>query len=379
MRLFLLTFFLIYAAINLYAFLKAQAALLFGFETGTCVAVFMSIMVFAPLIVRFLERTGLDFYARFMAYVGYLWLGLLFLFFSYSLAIDFYRILVFLTGLIVQKNQSRLTLSARYAFFLPLFFSFATACYGYFEARNIRTEKITIKTPRIPLEVGTLKIAQISDVHLGLIVREDRLRRILNIVKEAHPDILVSTGDLVDGQVCKLNGLTDLFREIQPKYGKFAITGNHEFYAGFDQARCFTEDAGFRLLRAEVVNISGIINIAGVDDPAAKLDGLSKDISEKDLLSGRPGNRFTLFLKHRPVVNKEAAGLFDLQLSGHVHKGQIFPFSIITGLYYPVQAGFANVSNDSFLYVSRGAGTWGPPIRFLSPPEVAIIELVHGD
>ncbi len=227
--------------------------------------------------------------------------------------------------------------------------------------------------------MGTLKIAQISDVHLGLIVREERLKKILNIVRDAHPDILVSTGDLVDGEVCKLNGLTDLLKEIRPKYGKFAITGNHEFYAGFDQAKCFTEDAGFRLLRGEAVSVAGIMNIAGVDDPVGKTYGLSKDLSEKDLLSGLPGNRFTLFLKHRPVVNKEAAGLFDLQLSGHVHKGQIFPFSIITGLYYPIQEGFANVSNNSFLYVSRGAGTWGPPIRFLSPPEVAIIELVHRD
>ncbi len=379
MSLFLLTFFLLYAVINLYAFLKAKAALLFGHETGIGVAVFMTIMVFAPFIVHFLERSGLDFYARFMAYIGYLWLGLLFLFFSYSVAIDLYRLLVYLIGLIMQKDLSPLTLSAGYAFFLPLFFSFVTACYGYFEARDIRTERITIKTKKIPSEVGTLKIAQISDVHLGLIVREERLEKILNIVRDAHPDILVSTGDLVDGEVCKLNGLTDLLKEIRPKYGKFAITGNHEFYAGFDQSRCFIEDAGFRFLRGEAVTVAGIVNIAGVDDPVGKLYGLSKDLSEKDLLSGLPGNRFTLFLKHRPVVNKEAVGLFDLQLSGHVHKGQIFPFSIITGLYYPVQEGFANVSNNSFLYVSRGAGTWGPPIRFLSPPEVAIIELVHRD
>jgi len=96
------------------------------------------------------------------------------------------------------------------------------------------------------------------------------------------------------------------------------------------------------------------------------------------LLSGLPQDKFTLFLKHRPIVDQDAKGLFDLQLSGHIHKGQIFPFSIITWLYYPVNSGRMNLTDNAFLYVSRGAGTWGPPIRFLSPPEVAAIELVHG-
>jgi predicted MPP superfamily phosphohydrolase len=82
-------------------------------------------------------------------------------------------------------------------------------------------------------------------------------------------------------------------------------------------------------------------------------------------------------LKHRPLIDQEDAGLFDLQLSGHVHRGQIFPFSIITGLYYSTQAGLASLSDGSQLYVSRGSGTWGPPIRFLAPPEVTVIELVR--
>ena len=94
-----------------------------------------------------------------------------------------------------------------------------------------------------------------------------------------------------------------------------------------------------------------------------------------------PYDKFTILLKHRPVVDKNAHGLFDLQLSGHAHKGQIFPFSLLTWLYYrhTLHAGTLRLVDDSYLYVSRGAGTWGPPIRFLSPPEVTVIELVHED
>lgn len=374
-----MTFFLLYAGMHLYAFLKAKAALAFGLGAGIPVAVFMMTMIAAPFIVRLSEKVGWEFFARLMAHAGYTWLGILFLFSSYAFATDIYRLFVYVCGFLLRRDLSQLPLSAAHAFFLPLVLALLTSVYGYFEARNIRTEKILIRTSKIPAETGTLRIVQISDVHLGLIVREDRLTRILQKVKAANPDILVSTGDLVDGQVCNLNHLSDLLKEITPRYGKFAVTGNHEFYAGLDNAECFTENAGFTLLRGEKISAAGILTIAGVDDPSGKILGVSKDVSEKELLSKLPREKFTLLLKHRPLVDRNSLGHFDLQLSGHVHRGQIFPFSIFTWLYYPLQSGLAALPYNSHLYVSRGAGTWGPPIRFLSPPEVAVIDLVHQD
>jgi len=114
-----------------------------------------------------------------------------------------------------------------------------------------------------------------------------------------------------------------------------------------------------------------------VDDPAGKYYGLEADTQEKGILSSLSGGRFVLFLKHRPFVAQESIGRFDLQLSGHTHKGQIFPFSLVTWLYYPRHAGCLNPLDGCYLYVSRGTGTWGPPIRFLSPPEVTVIDLIH--
>lgn len=300
-----------------------------------------------------------------------------FLFFSASLLIDAYRFLMYSGSLTLRRDFALFMPSAKFSFFLPFVLAIIIGIYGYFEARNIRTEKIILNTSKIPEEIGTLRIVQISDVHLGLIVREEKLRRIIREVVAANPDILVSTGDLVDGQIDSLFTLAEMLREINPRYGKFAITGNHEFYAGLDNALNFTEEAGFKMLRGEKLIVAGLINIAGVDDPQGKAYGIFRDVPENELLSGLPPGKFTLLLKHRPVVDRSALGLFDLQLSGHVHKGQIFPFSVITGLYYPIQAGFANLSDGSRLYVSRGSGTWGPPIRFLSPPEVTVIDLVH--
>jgi predicted MPP superfamily phosphohydrolase len=125
------------------------------------------------------------------------------------------------------------------------------------------------------------------------------------------------------------------------------------------------------------LNVSELINIAGVDDAAGNSYDHAREISEKEVLSTLTREKFTILLKHRPLVDKDAIGLFDLQLSGHTHKGQIFPFVFITRLYFPHYAGRYGLHENSYLYVSRGSGTWGPPIRFLSPPEVTLIELVH--
>jgi predicted MPP superfamily phosphohydrolase len=377
--LFLFTFFLLYVGLHLYAFLKAKAAVGFGSVWGACLGLFMLLMIFAPFITRFLEKSGNEAAARVSAYVGYTWLGLLFLFSSYAFLLDALRFILSAGGLFFGRSISPSAVSPAYRFFLPLFLAVITSVYGYYEARDIRTKHIRIRTSRIPAAIGRLRIVQISDVHLGLIVREDRLRRIIAIVKAADPDMLVSTGDLVDGEMCKLNHLSNLLAEIKPRYGKYAVTGNHEFYAGFEQAKCFTEDAGFTFLRGDAAIPGGIINIAGVEDPAGKTFGLSKNISEEVLLSDLPENNFTILLKHRPLIDENAAPFFDLQLSGHVHGGQIFPFTIATWLYYPVSSGYAKVSDRAYLYESRGAGTWGPPIRFLAQPEVSVIDLVHED
>ncbi|MBW2039472.1 MAG: metallophosphoesterase [Deltaproteobacteria bacterium] len=379
MILFLFAFFLLYGALHLYIFLKIKGALVFGTVPSIFLIFFMGIMICAPVIVRISEKHGLDFSARLVSHIGYTWMGIAFLFFSFSVIFDLYRFFVYGGALIFHRDFSHLVPSPRFAFVAPLLVSTIIASYGYFEARDIRTETIIIKTSKIPKGIGKLTIVQLSDVHLGLIVRQARLKRILKEIKQANPAILVSTGDLVDGQIDSLPGLAELLKTINPKYGKFAITGNHEFYAGIDQALNFTEKAGFSVLRGEALTLDGLINIAGVDDPAGKIFGLFREVSEKELLSGLPREKFTLLLKHRPLVDKSALGLFDLQLSGHTHKGQIFPFSLITRLYFPADAGRFDLTNNSYLYVSRGAGTWGPPIRFLSPPEVTVIELVHND
>jgi predicted MPP superfamily phosphohydrolase len=376
MRLFLFVFFIIYGSMHAYAFWKARAGLDFGLKFGIALGLFMLLMIFAPIIVRLTEKAGFELFARFLSYIGYTWLGLLFLFISFAGAIDVYRTIIYISGAILKKDLSFISLSSQLTFYVPLVISLVICIFGYFEALNIRTENVFIKTSKLPEKVDRLKIVQISDVHIGLIVREERLNRILAAAKKAEPDILVSTGDLVDGQIDDLSGLAELLQHIKPRYGKYAVTGNHEYYAGIKQALSFTQRAGFTLLRGKGLTVGGMINIAGVDDIQGVQFNDYVAIDEKELLEKMPQDIFTLFLKHRPMINESSLGLFDLQLSGHTHKGQIFPFSIATWLYYPVDAGCLTPVDGCNMYVSRGSGTWGPPIRFLSPPEVTVIEIV---
>ena len=374
--LFIITFTSLYASMHVYAFLKLRRAVALSGIATALIVVLMILMILTPIIVRVVESADFERSAKFFAFIGYTWMGLLFLFFAASFTLDVWRFLVYVAEGLLKASLEILKFSARKAFFLPFFAAMLATGYGLFEAMNIRTDTLVLKSPRV---TRPIRIAQISDVHLGLLIREPRLSRILEQVRAASPDIFVSTGDLVDGQTDSLNGVGNLLRDVKAPLGKYAVTGNHEFYAGMDRSLEFTMQAGFHVLRGEATTVAGLINIAGVDDPVVRGYGRSGEVPEKELLTGLQRDKFTLFLKHRPDVEKSAVGLFDLQLSGHAHKGQIFPWTLLVRLVHPQLAGLYDLGSGSSLYVSRGSGTWGPPIRFLAPPEVTIIDLVPGE
>lgn len=378
MKLFIFLYLLIYGGVHAYVYMRFSGAFVLPFPAKVVAILFLAFMVLCPILIRLAEHFGYTATACVLSYVGYLWMGIVFLFFAASLVLDVYRFVIYLGGKIGPIPMSHLAPSVRVLFSLPLMVSVAINLYGYFEAQNIRTESITIHSAKIPSSVGRVRIVQISDVHVGMIIQGERLARMMAVAKAAKPDILVSTGDLVDGQIDSIDRSINILRDIPATYGKYAITGNHEFYAGLDQALRFTRDAGFTVLRGEVAYVAGLVRLVGVDDPTARQMGRHVGIPEKDLFGpGTASALFTILLKHQPIVREESLGVFDLQLSGHTHRGQIFPFNLITGLFFPRQGGYYKLPKGSALYVSRGTGTWGPPVRFLSPPEVTVIDLIH--
>lgn len=379
MPLFFITFFSVYALMHGYFFMKLRRAFVLSRMATVLIAVNLLLLTFSPLAARVAAREAIMPWAYVLNYAAYCWLGFMFLFCSVSAAWDAGRLLRWAGRRLFSRKKRakarRAKKNERAVFIIPALVSLTICIHGYFEAHSIRTETITIPTPKL---TERIRIVQISDLHLGVTVRDDQLQRVVGAIKAAQPDMLVGTGDLVDADDGFLDGMDRPFQEIRPRLGKYAVLGNHEFLWDTDDALAFLGRAGFRTIRGEYLPVNEQIVIAGVDDPHGARSGRSKTVSEKQLLGSLPRDRFILFLKHRPLVDPAVVGMFDLQLSGHSHKGQIFPFSIITWLYYPKHAGKLHLLNGSYLYVNRGSGTWGPPIRFLAPPEVTIIDLVPG-
>lgn len=377
MTLFLLTFFLVYGGLHLYFFLRLRAAFTLSMGRQFAVGAVLLLLVSAPLLVRVAERRDYEITAGLLSHVGYLWMALLLLFFAVSLCLECYRLAVYLHARIGRRDLSRLFPSARFLFLAPLAAAVLLMIYGYAEALRVRTEHLEIATEKLPVGVERFRIVQISDVHVGIIIRGERLQRLLAAAEAAAPDVLVSTGDLVDGQLDNLEESLALLHRLPARYGKFAVTGNHEFYAGLDRAPANITKAGFRILRGEAVMVAGIIGIAGVDDQVVLQNGDSRPVREAELLSSLPHGTFKVLLKHRPVTDRDAEGKFDLQLSGHTHGGQIFPFHLMTNLAYNYRRGDFYLPGGGRLHVSRGTGTWGPPVRLFTPPEVTVIDLIR--
>jgi uncharacterized protein len=249
--------------------------------------------------------------------------------------------------------------------------------YGMVEADQFKIETVNIQTGKLPPGVDRFRIVAVSDTHFNHITRLHQTRKIVNTVNNLHPDVLVSLGDFMDGRIQEERELTALFGGIKPRYGKYAITGNHEFRAGIEYSIALLKKAGFEVIRDGMVSPHGAINIVGIDDPKVRPHGEAAPVSEDALLRKLPSDRFTILLKHRPKVDQKSLNLFDLQLSGHTHGAQFFPLHLIMPFFYSNIAGLSKVGNQSYLYVSRGTGTFGPHVRIFSPPEVTVINLVR--
>ena len=307
MSLFLLSFFLIYGSLHAYALLKARSALAFAPGTTLALLFFLGILLCAPVVTQLLARHGYEGAARTVAYVGYLWMGFLFFFTCLNLAVDLLRLPLWAMGRGGIAANAASVLAGRPAFLCITVLAVALSAYALVEASRIEVVRVHIVTDRLPASVPSLRIAQISDLHLGLIHRSGKARDVAAIVAREHPDIFVSTGDLVDGQLDGVTELAEILNGIPAPRGKFAAVGNHEYYAGIDRTIAFTRKAGFTVLRDDSVAIDNAVRIAGVDDPAAARFGRTGP-TEAALLGNRPDGRFTLLLKHRPQLDPSTGG-----------------------------------------------------------------------
>jgi len=368
LRIAITVMFLLYGGLQLYVVAKADAALALVWPVTAALVAWVALMTVMPLLVWRWEQRGWHRPVLFGAWIGYSWMGVAFLFFWIALALD-------LLGVLLKFGGVNPGLSVHDEFLLACALTAAVSIYGFVAAQRLRVERVVLTSPKLPAGSDPLRIALISDVHLGALVGARRLRAILDKLHALDADVLVSAGDLVDGQADRLNGLAPMLAALQPRLGKFAVTGNHEYFVGLERALAFHERAGFRMLRGTAVDITESVTLAGVDDPTGASLELPASTNERALLQRCDRNRFIVLIKHQPRLDPQATGWCDLQLSGHVHRGQIFPFGLLVRLSYPVATGLSRIAGGGWLYVSRGTGTWGPPMRVTAAPEITLIEL----
>ena len=363
MRLFFFIAVLVYGSMHFYALRKVWKA--FPPSKGLLAVLTLggALLTLSPLFIRFLERNDWHRTASVFAWVSYTWMGFLVLFISLALVLDAARGIGWLA-----KIKWPLTSKATLAVLGSL--SLALTCYAFFEASHIAVERLTIRTPK--LKSGSIRIVQLSDLHLGVTIKDRFLKRVLDMVDELKPDILVATGDIVDGQGDDLNSLSQYFAPHQPRLGMLAVTGNHEYIVGLDHSLRFLHKAGFTVLRGGAVKTGGVVFV-GVDDYSRANQQQPAFTDTRKALEAIKSDDFVILLKHRPEVDSTLP--FDLQLSGHTHGGQIFPITIPAQLINGVPTGRTPLPDGSQLYVSRGVGTWGPPMRFLSQPEITLITI----
>jgi predicted MPP superfamily phosphohydrolase len=236
-----------------------------------------------------------------------------------------------------------------------------------------RHQRVEIELARWPVELDRFRIVQITDIHIGKILGRRFAEHIVGRVNDLEPDMIAVTGDLADGDVRELAADVAPFGRLRAKRGVFFVTGNHDHYSGVGAWVAKVGELGMRTLRNERVEIregEAVFDLIGVDDHRGSIVGEDGRADLPSALAGRDARRPAILLAHDPSTFRQASDLgIDLQISGHTHGGQIWPFGYIVRLAIPFVAGRYG-RNGSQLYVSRGTGFWGPPMRLFAPSEI---------
>ncbi|MEU8879747.1 metallophosphoesterase [Streptomyces hydrogenans] len=247
----------------------------------------------------------------------------------------------------------------------------ANGAYGVL--RGPKVKRVTVPLAKLPRAAHGYRIAVVSDIHLGPILGRAHSQRIVDAINATQPDLIAVVGDLVDGTVENLGPAAEPLARLRARHGSFFVTGNHEYFSGADAWVDHVRELGMRPLRNERLEIPAGFDLAGVDDVAGESEGQGPDFARA--LGDRDRSRAAVLLAHQPVVIDDAvAHGVDLQLSGHTHGGQLWPGNLLAELANPTVAGLERYG-DTQLYVSRGAGAWGPPVRVGAPSDITVVQL----
>ena len=335
-----------------------------------------------PVVLIFFRGPTAPALARPLVWAAYIWLGTMFLLFVGCLASDVVRSVAWLLRRLTDGAAPD---DARRRFLARGIAGGVALTGGALAAWSVRAavgpvavRRVEIPLQRLSRQHDGLVIAQLTDLHIGPTIGRAQLQGIVDSTNALEADIVAITGDLVDGSVDELRDAVAPLSQLRARHGVFFVTGNHEYFSGAPQWVEEVSRLGIRVLRNERVEINHngeLLDLAGVDDASAARFGHGHGEDLSRALAGRVPGRTALLLAHQPrTARRSAAYGVDLQLSGHTHGGQIWPFGALVALQQVFLAGLHR-QGDTRVYVSRGTGYWGPPMRLGAPAEISQLVL----
>jgi uncharacterized protein len=364
----------IYSLVNFYVFYKGYKALDVLQSHTLLYSLSAFIIAFLFIAAKILESRHSSVLTDVLNIIGGFWLAFMLYGFFFFLLSDIILLILKITNVIQGENILHYK---KWSFIIILSVSTLLIIGGFINALIPVTREYNISINKSAGSVKTMRIAAVSDIHLGSIIRKRSLRKMSQIITDLKPDLILLLGDIIDGEIGPVlrGDLLQYFTYPKSRDGLYAITGNHEFIGGAGRTIPYIESKGIKILKDEMVTLEGGIQLIGrIDRDSFRFYRKErKPLSE--LMSDVDTTRPVILLDHQPFHLDESAKYgVDLELSGHTHNGQIWPLNYVTAMIYELSSGYLKKGNSNFI-VSSGYGLWGPRVRSGSRSEVLLINL----
>ncbi|MEI7662053.1 MAG: metallophosphoesterase [Bacteroidota bacterium] len=367
----------IYGLVNSLIFVKGLQAI----PAGSCwrpwyIAGFW-VIASAFVLARIMERAYPCGFTGVLTWVGSFWLAFLLYFSLVAIFIDLSRLINHFIPIFPQLFYIDYQKTKLIALFTTISLVTLAVAAGFINARNPRIKELELHIAKTVAGRKSLTIVMASDIHLGTLIAKRKANRLVATINSLKPDIVLFAGDVVDEDLAPVikNDLGANLAQIKSRLGVYAITGNHEYIGGAEAAVKYLGEHGITMLRDTSVLVDGCFWIVGRDDrDKSRFTGKNRR-ELADIMHQVDRSCPVILLDHQPFHLEQAVSQgVDLQLSGHTHHGQLWPFNYITSAMYELSSGYKKTGSTHF-YVSNGFGTWGPPVRLGNRPEIVRITL----
>jgi len=367
----------VYGAINFYIYIRGLQAIPSGSPWRLWFSLIFWGLASTFILARILERTYPCLFTGIITWIGSFWLGFMLFFFLAVVLIDIARGFNSFLHFFPPSFYAGLAHTKLVTFFTVLGLTVILVSGSFINARNPHLKELNLTISKPHATPGELTVVMASDIHLGTIIASRKANRLVEKINAMKPDLVLLAGDIVDEDLAPVinNNLGEALGQIKSRLGVYAITGNHEYIGGVGPAVEYLEKHGVRMLRDTSVRINDQFYLVGRDDrDKPRFTGKPRK-QLKEIMADVDTTFPVILMDHQPFnLAKHAQMGIDLQLSGHTHHGQIWPFNYITDAIYEISWGYRQIGNTHF-YVSSGYGTWGPPLRLGNRPEIVKINL----